>query len=384
MGASVLPAPPSPFEANAAAQSIVRTCSDTSEEQREQCIVDRFVSIITTHDFGAAGEVLEHMQQMEGEYQNYRSCHVLAHEITSTLTQETDTPWKQMLSTMRRGQIDATSCGGGFMHGVLEARKLEDPEFIVDAELFDSLCRQQMPRNALNSCAHILGHLALVQESGNIERALRRCESDDRWLSFRCYGGVFMEDSMRTNLHAHQLAELPNRNQEWAQQQIQRCRQYADDSREGVAAGCWYDVAEVYAQTHEYNMHKSLRFCERTAPNEFARKQCAIRASFIVALAPDRLFDAYPVRTFCETLEGDPETYRECSRKVIGALLQNSGAFMDRALDICEARAEQGQQACYQAIAQYVPDIVDSSSEKANICTQFPTAYRQACTSVRL
>ncbi|MGI8426477.1 MAG: hypothetical protein ACR2M4_07750 [Actinomycetota bacterium] len=360
------------------AKRILAACADVSADQaaHEKCTAHRFSDLGEQWGIAFIGEVLAAYQGATEGYQNYQNCHVLAHRIMYDLGSRESGKWKELLQQMNEGQLDPNSCGGGFIHGILEVRAGVDPNFKMNADVFRELCTNTLRQELSSSCAHILGHLALVGAFGKVDEALKVCEGLSGDFLFQCYGGIFMEDSMRTNLNAHGLADLPERNIHWFTTQLKRCNGYADEP--ALVNGCWYDLPEVFEQTHGYDLEKTYKFCE-SAPNKEAKDHCYIRASYLVALAPDSLFAVFPAKELCAAYESGSNELNRCMKDVVGAALTNSLGFTDRMISFCTERKEASKEGCFGFIAGHVAQSGETGEKKRMLCNKLPAQYQTLC-----
>lgn len=360
------------------AERISEACQNTAEQAaHEKCTAHLFADIGEKKGLPFIGQVLSAYQGINTGYKSYQNCHVLAHRIMNDLGSRDPDGWKQLIGQMSAGELDPTRCGGGFMHGVLEVRASSDPAFRVNAALFDEICTESLPKEMSSSCAHILGHLALVESLGVLNEALKACDGLSGDFLFQCYGGIFMEDSMRTNLEVHGLAELPIRNEAWLANQKARCDRYKKDLV--VANGCWYDLPEVYAQTHNYDLVKTYAFCNQ-APSPEAHDSCYIRASYLIALAPETLFKSFPYKEMCSYYKPGSRELSRCMQDAIGAPLTGSMELIERTISFCEARPESVQSECFDIISGNVRRFSQHDlAGKEALCAKFPEAGRSAC-----
>lgn len=369
--------PPEPF---VTARVIFSTCENIQNERaHEKCTARAFAEEGSRWGMSYVGEVLTSYQSLDSGYRGYESCHVLAHEISNDLAAREPGGWKKLIAQMDAGQLDPTRCGGGFMHGALEVRAGEDPEFTVDADLFQELCHDTLPQSMSDSCAHILGHLALIEVYGELPQALELCEGLEGRFLFECYGGIFMEDSFRTNLQAHGLSDLPTRDIAWFETQRLRCEQYT--ANPVMASGCWYDLVEVFAQTHQYDLEQTYTFCA-SAPNDTARTRCYERGSYVIALVPEQLYKSSYSDKLCSIFDSKTENAIDCMHKVVGALLTNSLGFLDRTIQFCGTKPDAVRRQCFSFIQSYVVSQRDAAEVGRVSCESLLNPVRSECMSI--
>lgn len=363
-----------------AAQNITEACKDVGREQvsHEKCTAKEFADVGEERGLKFIGDTLNAYQSINSGYQSYQSCHVLAHRITNDLASRDNNGWKDIMEKLSRGELDPTRCGGGFMHGAIEARASEDPNFKVNAELFDEICGQPEALLYSSSCAHILGHLALVGAYGKLDEAMQGCEGLKGDFLFQCYGGIFMEDSMRTNLNDHDISDLPTKNAKWLSTQVARCSQYGN--RPEVIDGCWYDLPEIFAQVHNYDLEQIYSFCS-TAPTRSALERCKVRGSYLVMLVPDQMFKDFYPQTLCSGYPIKTPELSLCMRDVVGAALSGSLEFLGRAISFCDARAEASKGECFRHIIGFLVHTSITMGRKAELCAKLPEPYAGSCVS---
>ncbi len=333
-----------------------------------ECVGEEFAKVMKARGFAFVSQSLLQYQTLDPETQN---CHVVSHEIMQSLTRKSPNLWKDILK-----EIDPSACGGGFMHGVLEVRVGEDPDFNVDKNLFDSICRNIYQGNFSIGCAHILGHIIFVEKEGDLELSLAVCEGLEETFLFECYGGVFMEDSFRTNFYDHGFGEEPVRNKEWFINQFARCRAHGD--REPMEAGCFYDLAEVAAQTNDYDIAKTYDIC-MNARSKTAKDRCLIRASYIIATAPIPKIDAMDFSGLCQRNMPDGAIKSRCMHETISALMTYSILFVPRAKKFCQSLVELYRAACFEDLGRQIRNRVQVVDERTPFCTALSEPYRSKC-----
>lgn len=361
----------------AEAKIITETCKDVGQNQisHEKCTAKEFADAGDKWGLKFIGDTLSVYQSINSGYQSYQSCHVLAHRIMNDLGAREKGAWVGLMDAMGRGELDPARCGGGFMHGSIEARASEDPDFKVNATLFNEVCGKPEAVQYSSSCAHILGHLALVGAYGELGEAVDSCTGLKDDFLFQCYGGIFMEDSMRTNLSDHGIKDLPVKNGQWFKTQLARCSQYGSGAE--VVDGCWYDMPEVFAQTNYYDLEGIYRFCA-TAPTRSAEERCYTRGSYLVMIVPDHLFRSNYNEVLCSAYEPGSQALTHCMRDVVGAALTGSIEFLDRTVGFCSARPQSAQAECFSNITGFLK-YFPVGQERSSLCAKLPQQYAETC-----
>jgi hypothetical protein len=360
------------------ARRITEACKGVGKEQvsHEKCTAKEFADLGDKNGLSFIGDTLSVYQSINTGYQSYQSCHVLSHRIMNDLGAREKGAWKGLLEAMGRGELDPTRCGGGFMHGAIEARASEDPDFKVNAELYNEVCGKPEAIHYSSSCAHILGHLALVGAYGSIDEAIDSCDGLTGDFLFQCYGGIFMEDSMRTNLNDHGISPLPKKDDAWLKTQVSRCSRYSDNPE--IVNGCWYDLPEVFAQTHNYNLDKIYDFCS-SAPSKAARDRCYVRGSYLVMIVPKHLFKDSYKQTLCSVYQSNTKELDLCMRDVVGAALTGSMEFLERTVSFCGARPKAAHEACFKQISSFLSHSKVAAPRRAELCATLPEEYAGSC-----
>lgn len=357
------------------AKRISEVCRDINVEndQHQKCLAREFADIGEQKGVGFIGQTLTAYQQLASSDKGYEDCHILSHRIMNDLVSRNAGDWKEVIKSME-GQLDPNRCGGGFLHGTIEVLSGIDQSFRVSAPLFDELCTEVL--GGSSSCAHTLGHLALVESLGAINEAQKACQGLAGDYLFQCYGGIFMEDTMRTNLKDHGLAELPVRNMEWFNTQFARCNKYQE--RTEMIDGCWYVLSEVFMQTHDFDLEKTEQFC-KSAPLKSAQDECYIRASYLFSLLPDYILGNFPAKEICSAYESQSKELIKCMQTVVGALLNYSVNFADRAVAFCSERPNFLTERCFNQVASQISIYPSGLADKKLICSKLPENNRNLC-----
>lgn len=348
------------------------------------CAVDAFADLMEKRGMKQMALVFTEFQKLDPQYQ---SCHLFGHEVMAKVVHDQPDRWEDFLS-----EVDPGLCGGGFFHGIFEGKAAANPEILagdgIDT-LFTKLCGETF-KGYVTGCGHIFGHIFLVEEiavepDGYLDRALERtskaCSGLGNEVLFSCYGGLFMEDSFRFNLVDHELVQLPVRDRGWRDKSLARCEKYSQRIQE-LVEGCWYDLAEVFAQVNEYEPLKTYRECD-LAPSHEALWRCYVRASYIIGIVPPAVFNDAYIAQLCPTLRGGEGSERyntKCIRMVVGAMLSNSLSFLERAVKFCDHRAEPHKSACFGFVGNGLTGYVSSQEERAELCRAVPESYRHYCT----
>lgn len=360
-------APFSGPEAKTTAGVIFEVCL---RENKEKCYKKEFTKLTKDEGIFFAQDTLYALQDFDPQI---RHCHVLAHEIARIATIEDPSEWKKLLD-----KVDLNQCGGGFFHGVLEAHTGSDPSFKITSENIKELCqgdRIDDKEFRVRTCAHILGHLTMVETEGKIEPALSICAELSETLAYECYNGVFMEDSFKTSLAVHGLAELPVRDKPRLDRQRARCFNY-----KGLeASSCWTDMAEIFIEYYDYDPVIAYKLCNE-APEDLSRTSCYKKAVTLMAISPsydkvERLVGP------CKPFLKDDQNFNQCNGYMLAGLLFYSPKFTPRAVSLCSNIPQYHQGSCFKRIGELLEMNVPALPERETLCKNAPDEFKQLCSA---
>lgn len=351
-----------------AAKKIIDECPPSQD--REKCYAKKFEPVIENEGLIFAQQTLYALADFDPQE---RSCHVMAHEISKIATRKKIDNWKDYFY-----QVDMDTCGGGFMHGVLEAYIGAHPEVDISGQLITGICGTDHNKSRDRSCAHILGHLILVQEQNNIQKSLPICgQLQDPTLGEECYTGIFMEDSFKTILADHGLDSIPVRNKERMDRQTNRCHDYS-----GIMANaCWVDLAEIFVEYYNFDPQKSYASCN-LAPEETARSKCYLKAATLMAISPN--YDSASAMTgICKPLEsGNIEIYRQCVSFALAGLTHYSTDFTQRGVLLCSNILQSEREGCFHELSSQLKETNQQPEVRMKTCLGAPEQYMNICTGV--
>ncbi len=306
------------------------------KENSDFCYGREFRELARTHDMQWTRRVLAALQT---EDPRTLHCHVIAHYIGATEVEKDPMQWQSLLAS-----IDPQACLGGFFHGIFEARMRLDPTFEIAGNQIPSICGNLTSTYSLGSCAHALGHLILVEAGGDVTKAVENCRGATSEFSAMCFGGVFMEYTVKGNLQAHDLGKQVSWDINLAQETEKLCRSYAGEP----AMACWGELGHVYAAINDDKAPMAFSLCEE-APSLEARKNCymmAIEKIAVTAKNDDQLVG------LCDPYsKTDSGIFQECIQRVVTTLLKSSVEYAKRAENFC-ANLKSFNRTCFDAIAQ--------------------------------
>jgi hypothetical protein len=158
------------------------------------------LSFETEEEFFLALDQVESIVADPGQLHFKLECHEVTHELGKLAAQKFPDYRKYYKTTPDKG------CVAGLQHGLLEIELSSVSNADLGASGLD-FCAEKM--NFTHRCTHFLGHVARVREkSSTLEVAMtfvrKVCggadsysSPDSAFLTFRCYDGAFMEESLQ-------------------------------------------------------------------------------------------------------------------------------------------------------------------------------------------
>ena len=344
------------------AQKIADICS--SKADKYTCYQEELARLAKDKDLFYAKKALNDLQNIDPFT---RSCHVLAHRIAEAGTRKDPTKWKDLVN-----QVDAVSCGGGFLHGVLEAHAFSEPNFKVNVESINELCKKGS-FGRRDMCAHFLAHILVLQNDGNIEASLPACSEVANDLQFQCFDGIFMEKHQKNIMVDHQLTKPPTFNREYVSLQKKDCNLY-----EGImAAACWTEMAEIFAKAYQYQQGEIYSNCY-SAPNLDLARRCYLKGVVVLTTYPG--FDtAVNLQSICKPFEGKREEYETCLYFMVSALMNYSVNFTETAIKLCSNVEEVYKERCFKDLGNLLKILAKSVTEREKLCQDSPDTYKNYC-----
>lgn len=234
-----------------------------------------------------------------------KDCHGILHRIGHEAFEHSD--WDAAMSIAR------PMCGGGYIHGVIEAK------FGLLAELSPSSIRAEIAvacGDASNEvCYHGIGHGLMVLYHNDISQSLRTCEAAALPGRIDCYDGVFMHvfDAEETGIDK----DIPER-----ALGVRLCEKFDPDKQ----PSCQFYAPRIFARIPTM-VHDAVALCQRIDHAENA-KVCAVGSGhmFMKYMLPD----AHAANEACATFS-QLSLRAECNMGVrMYQNLQESTGFTDR------------------------------------------------------
>jgi hypothetical protein len=347
------------------AQSMMYQCQNASS--REQCYAGLFTIYTKKHSLDDALKTLYALEDIDP---TSRGCHFISHSISYAEATKNIKDWEKTLTRVPVGQ-----CTGGFVHGILEAYKNLDKNFVLTADSINSLCekvRKGTSNGGENSCGHIMGHLLMVDADGDVTKVIPICRKVKNTLLYECFAGAFMENETRENLASHQILPHISWNKETTAQQQKLCEQQTDPI---AVQACWKELSHMFAFTNQGNPLIVYDQCNN-APVQKARDDCYGHGIGII-MASSKLTKTN-MNKLCTPYENDLQRRLSCMTRAINSALSSTPKYTTRLIDFCESMPGI-QEECYKSIGYRLLRIVPEDDKRKSLCQTAPESYREYC-----
>ncbi len=310
------------------------------------------------------------LDKLENIEANTRDCHLLAHYIALSEVEKNPKKWQDVLL-----KIDPNACTYGFVHGTLEGRTRFNNGAGIDKKTIENICTllyEKSKRAGVDeSCSHVMGHILLAEQRGNIPNSIAICDLLTPRLQYMCYGGVFMENFTRENIVAHGIGTFIPWNNSLILQQESLCRNYSGE--EGKA--CWMEMAHLYASAANNKPSKIWELCGQAPEKEFSFN-CYLHA---MGNSIKSSSTTEYKKEVCTPFKNDKQHLNLCLEYMTAALIVESTKFIGDAVDFCNNLwTKEVIRECYKYIGSalhlYVPE-----REQENLCRPFTGEFKTYC-----
>jgi len=306
------------------------------QHNKEQCYARELEKVAFAYGRDDAIAVLN---SLRANYATEYECHFIAHGIGWGLYKRDPARWRE------QALADSGDCNYGIFHGIMEyyAAELPKEERLTDNII--SICGQKPTAD----CLHSIGHVLMVMENGDTNKALTDCDSYvDGLQRSRCYSGVFMEVLTGYMLVEHKLA--PQSYLDWDAKMGEFgsiCRSYSLDR----AAMCWQEIIHPAIVVFEYDAKKVISFC-KNAPFHQAQENCIGHA--IGILTVHRNFNLEEARDVCAVFPQDRDFIRRCYITLVGTQLEEGIEYRHKSVEFCNSIEAQYQSDCFGVINTFL------------------------------
>ena len=343
------------------------------EKQRnwQLCYADKFGDYNKIHTLDITLKVLDKVENLDSKT---RGCHLLAHKIATSEVEKDPSKWLEIFNF-----VDQTSCTNGFVHGVLEGRSRFEGGFKINAEIIPQICQQieekTSKRTTLSpddACAHVLGHILLAEQDGDIEQSVKECEKVDKGsYQVACFNGIFMENITRDNLLIHSDTSPMPINRSSSDEVEVLCQKFSGLAR----AACFREIAHLYTSISKNDPLKVFEDCFKGKTEEEG-KECYFHALNLMIAGPK--FSNQALTNLCIKFSSEDDL-KNCISRYLGPLLFSSTKFSDRAIDFCLNTNENMRGFCFRAIGDRLKKLETDSEQRLNLCSLAPEEYVNLC-----
>lgn len=339
---------------------IIQSCG-SGQKADIPCYQKSLEQLASTSGLPAAISTLEKLQHNEDRL---RDCHTLAHKIAGYTVRQHPQKWEQLLQT-----TSPQACSSGFFHGILEGHLATDPDFSINQNAIKKICEEHQSKYEQGSCAHGLGHLALVERLDDLDATLPTCNLTIEHITQQCFSGVYMEHMVRSNLIDHGLAQPPNLNEQYGNEFSALCRK--NNQPLGQLA-CWGEMGYLYAGLAGDNTKELLSRCQ-AGTERTNIENCFLTGIQKIAVTSE---NDTAVSQACDLVKESSELYTNCLGRIIDTALTTSNSFLPRALTLC-ARQTDFIENCYTTLINTLKNNQDSFQRTT--CNQLPQTYQTPC-----
>lgn len=342
------------------AKRIVSFCKDDTYYQN--CYEKRFALLGKLYPIQFVADVLRNVWNLD---QKTLSCHTISHRIGLSEVEKNPSDWKKLLQ-----DSDPQFCSGGLFHGILEGHAQSDPAFSLEKSSLESLCLDPKNLYYQGSCAHILGHILLVEKNGVVADSVQSCGKLSAGLSDQCYSGVFMENMVRTNLIDHGIGERIPWNQDTTVKFGQLCLDYSGKA----ANGCWGEMGHLYSAVNNDNSKTVFNLCN-SAPDASFAENCYLHAASKMGVT---LHDNAMASQVCDVYSPENKPRVSCITQVLSVMITTSPQFFSRASLLCSHQPDALQESCFRQLGQKLGEKV-SIDTRDKWCATLEAKFRASC-----
>ncbi len=314
------------------AQQLYENCSQRGEKGK--CYTDLFADIAKKYPLQISEEILHILQ---GKDTTVEYCHGIAHKIANIEVEKDSKNWLDLFRF-----VDLNACSRGYFHGVIEGYTRFNPQYVLNEDNIPPLCtdisekvKERVEKShAVRICLHAIGHMLLVQEKGEVEKANTICSKLGKEKEYECFVGVFMEFLGRGNLIIHEI--LPRL--QWSEEAVpfitDLCLKQTDKQ---IIIACWQSTSEMYASISRSADSLHI-FCDKAQTYE-AKVKCKVQGTGFLGF----LFNSSNEDTssLCFKFQTVAKEYTQCIEMVIQYIRNSTSSNRSNELTLfCEKQNE--------------------------------------------
>ncbi|HUQ85823.1 MAG TPA: hypothetical protein VM077_05860 [Candidatus Limnocylindrales bacterium] len=229
--------------------------------QDQICFTKQIQNLVHAQGYKHASLVLSDL--VSNQDPKLKDCHLMAHGIGRGIFEANKNDWRTII-----GDVDFM-CNYGIPHGIIESYLLSLKEgSISDTSILKGVC----PKDVHLSCYHVIGHILVLDNAGNVDNALDKCDIFQTSQVENCYDGAFMENTYNSLSLEHGLIEkkyikpfsvrIP--------ELVQFCNKFGITTRNVI---CFREIARAGLIANKYNLESALRVCDQALKPE-AKEEC--------------------------------------------------------------------------------------------------------------
>ena len=317
--------------------------------------------------------VVQAFQQLQGLLQQGNQavradCHTITHNIGSATLARYKGDAAEAIGSGGAMQ-DATMCGSGFYHGLIEyaLREAANPKALVAKVKGMCTDRKALATTfQLYQCLHGLGHGVMIFSGDNLPWALGMCDKlADSWSEQSCSGGVFMQNfNLPDKLSPFQSTYVSKKNL------LYPC----DWVRAKYKFYCYLQITQHVLYETGYDWKKTAATCAK-APDPW---NGICLQSFGRDASGASNYDAAKANGYCDLIEG----FDDRAQCVYGVArdFANNDAGGTRAAGFCDLQSAGTMRGfCFYAVGTILTTLGKPKSWLQTTCTQLAGRYGPQC-----
>ena len=358
------------------AKKLLNDCKD--EIQKRSCYFAHFKNLSENNDFSISFNVLRELQKIDSSVEY---CHTIAHEIGYKAAVRTPNSWEKLVKG-----IDIQACTYGFLHGIIEGlASANKGNFTLTKESITTLCSKVVvlsrgtATDAINErmCAHIMGHLLVLQSADSIDIPISTCKQLDPNSQAECSQGAFMEHDFKDVLRIHGLAKEIVWTQDNVGQLENMCSHYSGP----IGSECWKALSHAYMQIAKGDYNKIYALCSSRAPKEY-QESCYFAGSYDLVLQMlSGFYSVDDMGKLCSPYSSTPIEMNKCMKAIAEYVIWSSPLSAGRFKKFCSDTKSSSKISCYSIYGKAISDYISPKSQK-ELCQKIEPQYINACLNI--
>lgn len=340
------------------------TCSP--EKVKLDCYEDELRNITRSYGLENAKHVLLSIQKKDPYI---TSCHSLAHRMGSEAYKRSPWEFRKLVKV-----VDTSNCSSGFLHGVLEGYAGNNPNTAIDGAFADEMCSLRDGFSKKNACIHVMGHVFLLHEYGNVKEALPHCGEVERAFKYECYVGLFMENHYRSVLSEHGILPVPEKNEAYSHTLEKLCASYLGI----VKKACWKEMADMYISLYRYDVEKVFTACAKGVPKETGN-ECKLKAVEIFSQYHPFLTGEGKLNEICLLYEKAGGIYRDCTDRILLSQTQTSATLIPYSNTFCNSMSATNRETCFSILVNKIQENITIKDQLQSACEALEDVYKNTC-----